>query len=332
MSMRQVTSVVFLSKSNKSETRFFVEMRSRVETEARTLSMALTLLPSLVCSLTPGGGVPPIAVLAAQQQAISFLASGWPTISGRMLGDAFSGASVQAALSQIHGTGLFATQDIEAGELVAFHPLDRILQTLGNGQVAGALMDDEVDSPYFRAGATSDELAARQTAYRKLYRHVDPRRPESFMLDANPLKPDITGWLGHRINDGACLAADETSEEAILNYYSASGERRNVCTVALCCPLVGFVTTRAVPTGEELLATFGHQYWTGASTYAAGEQATRLSEVAALVNREADLWQVATDKRYHKECTALSTLIARTSTALMEVDEESRSSTRKRGK
>ena len=286
-------------------------------------SLHVLLLPTLAWSLTPGGGIPPIAVLAAQQQAVAFLTTGWPTISERMLGGAFSGASVQAGPSQIHGTGLFAAGDIEAGEFVAFHPIDRLLQVVGNGQIAGSLMDDEVDAPYFQEAA-ADELADRQTAYRKTYRHVDPRRPESCMIDANPQKADITGWLGHRINDGARLAPGESSEELILNYYAASGERRNVCTVALCCPLVGFVTTRAVSAGEELLATCGHQYWTGSSTYAAGEQAPQLSEVAALVNREVDLWQVATDKRYGKEIAALSTLIARTSAALMEVDEESR--------
>lgn len=287
----------------------------------------LLLLPTVARALQIGGGVPPIAVLAAQQQAVSLLCTGWQTISTQMLDGALSGTAVDAAPSSIDGTGAFAARDIEAGELVTLHPVDRILQTVSSGKVAGALMDEPLDQPYFCAPPSSvsaDELAARQVAYRKTFRHVDPRRPESFMLDANPLKAARTGWMGHLVNDGARLTRDEQSEAAILDYYAASGERRNVCTVALCVPLVGFVTTRPVAKGEELLATYGHQWWTLLSTYEAGEEASRLGEVAALAAREADLWQVATDKRYVKEFAALGTLIARTSAALVEVDEENR--------
>jgi len=58
---------------------------------------------------------------------------------------------------------------------------------------------------------------------------------------------------------------------------------------------VGFVATAPVASGDELLAAYGHQVWTAAATYEAGEQAAELSSASVLVNREADIdmWQVA---------------------------------------
>ena len=92
-------------------------------------------------------------------------------------------------------------------------------------------------------------------------RIVNPARPDRFLLDANPAKADVQGWLGHRINDGATLSPRATDDD-ILAYYRRSGEARNCACVALCVPLLAFVTTTRVSAGEEVLATYGHTYWT----------------------------------------------------------------------
>ena len=294
--------------------------------------LALPTLTTLSVAVGPGGGVPPIAVLAAQQQAVKILLRGWPTVCEELLKGEFTGAGVRADRSEIHGTGLFATEDLPAGSLVALHPVDRVLQNLGNGQFAGALMDDDADGAYFRAtGVSADELAARQLDYRRSYRHVDPRRPEAFMLDANPQKPDIPGWLGHRINDGAAHVPSPdgaADEEALLQYYAESGEARNVCSVALCVPLLGFVTTRGVRAGDELLATYGHKVWTSGASSKSGNGADaadgskKVGAAEAEVLREADLAQIAADEKYFKQNRNLGALIAQTSAALVEDEDE----------
>ena len=206
--------------------------------------------------------------------------------------------------------------------MVTLYPVHRVLQSLGDGRGAACLADEENDD-YFRPSEpiSDEEMAYRQTAYRQTYNHPDPARPESFMLDADPTKPDIGGWLGHRVrmashgmhahaagnrartatpcmhacsglhtasrhrtactrartcvclllplyplrllqvNDGAMLAPGSSWDAEVLNYYEASTARRNLCAVALCVPLLGFVTTCAVPAGAELFATYGHSYW-----------------------------------------------------------------------
>ena len=138
---------------------------------------------------------PPIQVLAARQHATSLLTQNWQTVAER-LGGVWSGEAVKAGPSEIHGIGVFAHRDLEPGELVALHPVDEVLQTLADGQIAGALMDED-DSAYFRPSA-DEELPAevisyRRLAYRQVYRHVDPSRPETFTVNANPTKDDVQG-------------------------------------------------------------------------------------------------------------------------------------------
>ena len=88
-------------------------------------------------------------------------------------------------------------------------------------------------------------------------------RDDRFLVDANPLKRETTGWLGHRINDGAMLS--EHTEVAMLAYYEASAARKNVALVPVGpAPLMAYATTRAVRDGEELLTTYGCEYWLAA--------------------------------------------------------------------
>lgn len=259
-------------------------------------------------------GVPSIQELAQRQRAAVILQENWATVSER-LGGLLSGDMVKASQSSVHGVGVFAARDLSEGELIALHPVDRVLQQIGGGRVAGALADED-DAAYFRPAAdaqppvSAEELAYRQVAYRKIYSHVNPQRPDSFLLDANPTKPDVTGWLGHRINDGAYLSPG-ADEEAILQYYAESGKARNVCCVALCVPLLAFVTTRPVADGDELLATYGHTYWTQ-STASAGEVVDSAFGDAA---READLWQVSVDKKHSQKIMAIDDFIGKVAAA-----------------
>jgi len=195
---------------------------------------------------------------------------------------------------------------------VTLYPVHRVLQALGDGRGAACLAAEE-DEAYFRptAPVAPEELTYRSIAYRQTYSHPDPARPETFQLDANPTKPDVDGWLGHRINDGATLAPGCSSEAEILRYYQESGARRNLCAVALCVPLLGFVTTRDVPKGAELFATYGHGYWLQADMPCS----EAVEEVLQTPAKEAVMWQVATDKKYRSQIIALDRFIMDTSSA-----------------
>ena len=168
----------------------------------------------------------------------------------------------------------------------------------------------EDDEMWFRpppsATVAPEEVKRRQIAYRQAYSHIDPRRQDACMLDANPEKPDRDGWLGHRINDGAMLSASgRADDDAIRQYYLGSAATRNVCVVALCVPLVAFVTTRPIAATDELFTTMGHRYWLQTNPTLSED----VSKMAEDVQREADMWQVATDKKHGKHIATLDKLI-----------------------
>ena len=301
--------------------------------------MALTLVPTMLLSLqmrvqhVPGrrmaaltmseatdGPLPPIEVLAERQQVATLLTNTWERAAGMVGG--MSGDAVEVGPSELHGLGLFALQDIKAGSLVALYPVHRVLQALGDGRGAACLAD-EADEAYFRpeeGSISQEELTYRQVAYRQTYSHADPARPETFQLDANPAKPDVKGWLGHRINDGATLSPGQSSDDEVLAYYAESGKRRNVCNVALCVPLIGFVTTRDVAAGDELLATYGHGYWLQEEAVCSEAVEEALQGPA----KENVLWQMATDKKYGQQIVALDSFIMQTSTRDIESALEQR--------
>ena len=181
-------------------------------------------------SMREGPAVPPIEVLAARQHAASLLAANWETVSER-LGDVFSGRCVAIAPSSLHGVGLVAQKDLEAGEFIAFFPIHRILQTLDGGQVVGTLVD-EADEEYFCPRSpppdlTADALAYRQVAYRQTYSNVNPDKPERFLLDANPTKSP-TSLGGSGTGSTMALACRPAAQKRRLPDITGAAPRRAI--------------------------------------------------------------------------------------------------------
>ena len=71
--------------------------------------------------------------------------------------------------------------------------------------------------------------------------------------------------------------------------------------MALCVPLLGFVTTCAVKQGEELFATYGHTYWLQEDLPCSDA----VQEAMRAPSMEVCMWQIATDKKHGKAIVAL---------------------------
>ena len=80
-----------------------------------------------------------------------------------------------------------------------------------------------------------------------------------------------------------------------------------LCSLMFCVPLLLFVTTKAVASGEELLATYGHAYWTQSTVQAGGAVDAAFAKAA----READLWQVSIEKKHSLVITTLDEFIVK---------------------
>ena len=161
-----------------------------------------------------------------------------------------------AGPSPTAGTGLFAARDLPAGTLVALYPAHAI----GCGE-QNVFYDTNRD--YFKKQTSSGSLRPyRQSVLgdRSLFGVANDQIEDPFFIDANPEQALVDGWTAHLVNDGAvCAAGDEAS---VVRYYEASLVRRNCLIVPVGpAPLMGYATTRDVEAGEELLTTYGAEYW-----------------------------------------------------------------------
>jgi hypothetical protein len=153
------------------------------------------------------------------------------------------------------GTGLFATRDIRAGELITLYPGDALLywkdgrearstsKRVCSGVVFGAHipMGERDADRVTSADARAYEVCATST----LSCVGDPR------LAGNP------AYLGHFANDGAVCAAPEGSAA----YRVATVAAANADHVTLEGCHLATQALRDIASGDEILVTYGEGYW-----------------------------------------------------------------------
>jgi hypothetical protein len=187
------------------------------------------------------------------QAGAALLANEWSNVADRIGIDEL-GDLAEARPSDIHGTGLFATKDLEMGTLVTLYRPDLTVDDTGK-----ALMIDEADATYFQDFQKAQAPGSRQYFVFPpgVKTSAIPDDCPRFWVAANPAKAPIKGFLGHLANDGASCADDGDIER----YLAESAEKANACLVPLCIPLMGLVLAEDVSAGEELLVTYGYDAW-----------------------------------------------------------------------
>lgn len=158
------------------------------------------------------------------------------------------------------GKGVFAKCDMRAGSLVTLYPGDAVhIEDLPlNPDIAGGGSENEV---WFSAESDGSlfvppsELLKRGRDYEI---EVDSNFwPTSLLGD--PTKLDDSAYLGHMLNDGA--TCDSNARGAKADYSIHSFRHRNAKQVCASGCHAAIVTTRDVAAGEELLLTYGANYW-----------------------------------------------------------------------
>ena len=204
------------------------------------------------------------------------LQDGWQDVrQSEVRYDAMSNCVRAAPSSICNGMGLIACHDLPAGTLATFYPV----HALGLGSTRMELeFDDGLRCQRF------DGSPYRVEIWHKSLRNWGA---EGMWIDADPNR-QVAGWLGHLANDvadsAATLGADVTQAQ-LLRYYEEAAAGTNAAMVPYghgCPPLMAVVTTRAVSEGDELLLSYGHNYWTtrGASAGLSDEAAA--AAVAAI--------------------------------------------------
>ena len=187
------------------------------------------------------------------QAGSALLANEWSNVA-EQIGIDELGELAEARPSDIHGTGLFATRDLEMGTLVTLYRPDLTVDDTGK-----ALMIDQADADYFQDFQKAQAPGSRQYFVWPpgVRTSAVPEDCPRFWVAANPAKAPIEGFLGHLANDGASCADDGDVER----YLTESAEKANACLVPLCIPLMGLVLAEDVKKGQELLVTYGYDAW-----------------------------------------------------------------------
>jgi len=159
------------------------------------------------------------------------------------------------------GKGVFATRDIGEGELITLYPADAVL-----------MWEDETHDVHkkvtcFFSKHVPDADRVLQRALTKWRGCEVPCHPTMSIL-GDPGRVDDPTYVGHIANDGAMCE----SEEGVEQYERLSGEKANAQIVPLSVaetdsegnPLVlhfALMATKPVREGEEVLVSFGADYW-----------------------------------------------------------------------
>ena len=188
------------------------------------------------------------------QAGAALLANEWSNVA-EQIGIDELGDLAEARPSEVHGTGLFATKDLEMGTLVTLYRPDLTV----DDDTGKALMIDEADASYFQDFQKAQAPGSRQYFVFPpgVKTSAIPEPCPRFWVAANPAKEAVPGFLGHLANDGASCADDSDVER----YLAESAEKANACLVPLCIPLMGLVLAKEVQKDDELLVTYGYDAW-----------------------------------------------------------------------
>jgi len=151
------------------------------------------------------------------------------------------------------GQGLFASRDIDEGELVTLYPGDALLAwqtTVGDfaGEV-GVLFGNHVPTEH----RTPDRLTTDEA------RGYELKIGGRHSIVADPSVVDDTAYLGHMANDCAMLTSKDKA--SVDKYLETSALGLNIGYFVLEGSHFVGVATKNIAKGTEIFSSYGHGYW-----------------------------------------------------------------------
>ena len=151
------------------------------------------------------------------------------------------------------GRGLFATSDCPRGTIITCYPGDVLVHSSHDRP------DDDDDAQDTYEWGVHVPTTVRETAdLSQLTDYILQLSDECAVMGLADLDDDNAAYMGHFANDGA---RPPTSSAELARYVIESNAMSNVMHVSLLnCHMVT-KATRDITKGEEILVTYGPEYW-----------------------------------------------------------------------
>lgn len=148
--------------------------------------------------------------------------------------------------SNVHGSGVFATENIRKGELITLYPGDVVDFFPNEGQRIEfrSISDREKQ-------VSADGVVLLSPDY-------SISGGKGYSVFGDPRFTRNPSYLGHMVNDGSTYNPDSETAES---YRERSQEKANCYFRSISGLHIATIAGRDIKEGEELFASYGHGYW-----------------------------------------------------------------------
>jgi hypothetical protein len=148
------------------------------------------------------------------------------------------------------GNGLFASRNIEKGELVTLFPGDAIL--FRDGEL------EEITGAMFGILPRQDETSISLTD--DAARAYEIRSSSKHSIVGDPSRTDDFAYLGHVANDGAILTKGDDLSRTVYSSKSANAANAAFQDIHEGCH-IGLFAMQPIRKGQEIFVSYGEGYW-----------------------------------------------------------------------
>lgn len=165
-----------------------------------------------------------------------------------------NGAKVTVRPSTIHGRGLFATTSFSPGDLLTIYP-PHVGVFFPEGR---SIHPDMLVVKHGLVHRMIDhEVLFSETLLRQ-YESYNMKISDQLTIVGLPMYDQDSRLLAHFANDGA--RGHTVADKPV--YERVAKQKNNAAFIRYCSVFVALVATKPIDSDEEILVTYGHEYWT----------------------------------------------------------------------
>jgi hypothetical protein len=202
-------------------------------------------------------------------------------LRGRLSDLHLSRCCIQPSIIEGAGNGVFASRDIETGELITLYPADAILFRGGEREeVTGVLYGTKEHNP----SLTRDEARAYEIRVSPTHSIVGDKDNTSDLA-----------YVGHICNDGAILTDGSDAARTLYSKTSVQAANAALLDILAGCH-VGLFALREISCGSEIFVSYGEGYWLSRGSNEMFLQAERNDKNRSLATKKGSRGQKKTPK------------------------------------